>query len=123
MIHRLIHETPGLHGIEAKCIRHDFRRWLRVQYVSIESDWEGGMPDRLLSQESGFLLATTAASPLLRWVTAGLMAVLACIFVFAAAFANVPLARSDGFIPFIQATMFITELVTAVLLYTQFAIL
>lgn len=81
------------------------------------------MPGQEASRESGFWLATTAATPLLRWATSILMVGLFAIFLFAAVYANLPLARSDGFIPFIQATMFITELVTAILLFTQFAIL
>lgn len=42
-------------------------------------------------------------------------------FVVAVAFANVPLVQIDGFIPFIHAAVFITELVTAISLYANYA--
>jgi signal transduction histidine kinase len=81
------------------------------------------MPIRELSQEAGFSVATEPATPLLRKVTLAVMAALLSIFLAAVFFANVPMAQSEGFIPFIQAAMIMGEIVTAVLLYTQFAIL
>jgi signal transduction histidine kinase len=54
-----------------------------------------------------------------------LAVVLALLLVFAAMapFASVQLPRENGFIPTVQAIIFVTELITAVLLYNQFAIL
>jgi signal transduction histidine kinase len=81
------------------------------------------MPVRDPLQESEFWLASTPASLRVRRLKLVAMAVLFSIFLVAFVFANVPIAQSDGFIPFIQGTMVITELITAVLLYTQFATL
>src|SRR4051812_9995971 len=75
------------------------------------------------SQESGFWLATTPATMLQRRLSLAAMAVLFVLFVPSVLFANILVAPSDGFIPFIQAMMFVTELATAVLLYTQFVAL
>src|SRR4029079_16888115 len=81
------------------------------------------MPIPELSQETGFSVATEPATPLLRKVTLAVMAALLLIFLAAVFFAEVRMPESDGFIPFIQAAMIMGELVTAILLYTQFAIL
>ena len=53
-----------------------------------------------------------------------LAVVLMMLLVFAAMapFASVQLARQDGFIPAIEAIIFVTELITAVLLFSQFAV-
>jgi signal transduction histidine kinase len=71
---------------------------------------------------SGFWLATAPVTRPQQQITVAVMAALFSIFVIAIIFANVPMASSSGFIPFIQAMMFLTEIITAVLLYTQFAI-
>jgi signal transduction histidine kinase len=80
------------------------------------------MAAREISQEPGFWLATTPASALLRRLTLAVMAILLLIFVAVVRLADVPVAESHGFIPFIQAMMFVTELVTAILLYAQFSL-
>jgi hypothetical protein len=72
--------------------------------------------------ESGAWLATTPATVVQRRLTLAAIVALLLIFVAVVAFSNVPLLQSDGFIPFIQGTMFVTELATAVLLYAQFAL-
>jgi hypothetical protein len=72
--------------------------------------------------ESGAWLATTPATVVQRRLTLAAIVALLLIFVAVVAFSNVPLLQSDGFIPFIQGTMFVTELATAVLLYAHFAL-
>jgi signal transduction histidine kinase len=79
------------------------------------------MPAREVSQEPGLWLATTPATSLLRRLTLAAMIVMLLIFAAVMPFAREPLPENDGFIPFSGATMFVTELVTAVLLYTQFS--
>src|SRR5262245_32069605 len=51
------------------------------------------------------------------------MGVLLLAFVASVSFANIPLPPSNGFIPYIQATMFVTDLITAILLFAKFLIL
>ena len=72
--------------------------------------------------EAGFWLATIEASPQLRQRTLIMMGLLLVAFVAAASFAPVRLVESDGFIPIVQAIIFITDLITAVLLFKQFAL-
>jgi signal transduction histidine kinase len=56
-------------------------------------------------------------------VAVAVVLMLVLMFAAMAPFASVQLAREDGFIPTVQAIIFVTELVTAVLLFNQFAIL
>ena len=76
-----------------------------------------------LSDRPGIWLATTPASLHQRRFTLATMAVLLFAFLIGLSLANVPLPRSNGFIPFIQAMMFVTDLITAIFLFTQFSIL
>jgi len=73
--------------------------------------------------DRGIWLATSPANAFQRQLTLATMAVLFLAFVAAVSFANVPLPASNGFIPYIQATMFVCDLITAILLFTQFSIL
>jgi signal transduction histidine kinase len=75
------------------------------------------------SDTAGIWLATTPANLIQRRVTLAAMAILLLAFLAAASFANVPLESNNGFVPYIQATMFFGNLITAVLLFTKFSIL
>jgi len=72
---------------------------------------------------AGIWLATTPPSLLQRRLTLASMGLLLLAFVASASFANIPLPPSNGFIPYIQATMFVTDLITAILLFAKFLIL
>jgi signal transduction histidine kinase len=75
------------------------------------------------SDTAGIWLATTPANAFHRRLTLALMAALFLAFLMAASFANVSFPSSNGFIPYIQGTMFVAELITAALLFTKFSIL
>ena len=75
------------------------------------------------SDTAGIWLATKPASLIQRRLTLAAMAVLLLAFLAATSFVNVPFASNGGFIPSIQATMFFGNLITAVLLFTNFSIL
>jgi hypothetical protein len=75
------------------------------------------------SDTAGIWLATTPANLNQRRLTLAVMGVLLLAFLAAASFANVPFAPNNGFIPYIQATMFFGDLITAVLLFATFSIL
>ena len=81
------------------------------------------MSDSDVSDVAGIWLATTPPSLLQRRLTLAAMGVLLLAFVASVSFANIPLPPSNGFIPYIQATMFVTDLITAILLFTQLSIL
>jgi signal transduction histidine kinase/CheY-like chemotaxis protein len=66
-------------------------------------------------------LSRTAAGVTERRVALGVIAFSAITFVMIAPFARVHLPKSDAFIPLYQSALFITDLVTAVLLFGQFA--
>jgi signal transduction histidine kinase len=72
--------------------------------------------------EAGFWLAAIPATSLQRQRTLIIMALLLVAFVAAAVFAPVRLVEGDGFIPVVQAVIFVTDLVTAILLFTQFSL-
>src|SRR5688572_5957814 len=74
------------------------------------------------SDVSGAWVATAPASAMHRRVTFAAMILLLLAFAAAATFAKVPLPASSGFVPFIQAMVFLADLVTAILLFTQTAI-
>jgi signal transduction histidine kinase len=71
----------------------------------------------------GIWLATTLASLHQRRFTLAAMGVLFFAFLAGLSLVHVPLPRSNGFIPFIQAMMFVTDFVTAIFLFNQFSIL
>jgi signal transduction histidine kinase len=75
------------------------------------------------SDTVGIWLATTPANGFQRRLTLALMAALFLAFLGAVSFANVSFPSSNAFIPYIQGTMFVAELITAVLLFTKFSIL
>jgi polar amino acid transport system substrate-binding protein len=68
-------------------------------------------------------LATLPATTQQRRRTFAVVAVLFAAFFAVAPFAKVRLPEGDGFIPFVQAVIVVTDLTTAVLLFTQFSLL
>jgi signal transduction histidine kinase len=69
------------------------------------------------------LLATIPATPRQRRRTLGAVAALLVAFGAAAPFAAIRLWESDGFIPAVQTVIVVTDLITAVLLFTQFTLI
>jgi hypothetical protein len=68
------------------------------------------------------LLATLPPTELQRRLALATAAVLLVTFVLAAPFAAAPLPRFDAFIPSLEVTIFVTDLITAVLLFAQYSI-
>jgi signal transduction histidine kinase len=73
--------------------------------------------------QPGVWLATLPATAQQRRRTFAAVAVLFAALFAVAPFAKVPLPEGDGFIPFVQAVIVVTDLTTAVLLFTQFSLL
>lgn len=76
--------------------------------------------------ESGqpqIFLSTMPAGPGQRRIALGIVLVLLVAFVATAPFATTPLRRSDAFIPAYETALSVEDLITAALLYAQFAIL
>ena len=76
-----------------------------------------------LDRDSPVFLSTVPPGPRQRWFAAIVAAISAMVFVALAPFARIPLAQVWAFIPVYQSTIVITDLITAVLLFGQFAIL
>jgi len=68
-------------------------------------------------------LSTEAAGPGEKKLVWGVVAVSALVFAAAVPFARIPLARVPAFIPTYESALMITDFVTALLLYGQFAVL
>ena len=75
-----------------------------------------------VSDEPKFLLATQPPTLQQRRLALAVAAVLLAAFGLTAPFAAVPLPRFDAFIPSLAATIFVTDLITAVLLFAQYSI-
>jgi signal transduction histidine kinase len=73
--------------------------------------------------EPGAWLATLPATAQQRRRAFAAVAVLFALLLAAAPFARVRLPEGDGFIPFVQAVIVITDLIAAALLFTQFSLL
>ncbi len=69
------------------------------------------------------LLSTAPASAVDRRLAVAVVTVSTLLFVCAVPFAKTPLARVDAFIPIYQSALVITDLITAVLLFSQFSIM
>jgi PAS domain S-box-containing protein len=68
------------------------------------------------------VIATMAASARHRKVSIGVVIVLAVIVAVTIPFANIQLARVDAFVPVIQTVMCVADLLTALLLFAQYAV-
>src|SRR5215475_8131487 len=68
------------------------------------------------------VIATMPASVQQRKVAFGALAVLAAIVVVTFPFAGIQLARVEGFVPSVQTVMYVANLLTAVLLFVQYAV-
>jgi signal transduction histidine kinase len=75
-----------------------------------------------MSDQPDFLLATLPPTSAQRRSAIAVVAVLVVAFGAAAPFATQQLAQIDGFIPTIEGIFFVTDLITAILLFSQFSI-
>ena len=73
--------------------------------------------------EFEFSVATMPPSRLQKRWAFGVVVILVLVYAAMAPVASIQLARENGFIPTVQAIIFVTDLATAVLLFNQFAIL
>lgn len=88
--------------------------------ASTESLPPSGVPQ---PAEQALLLSTSRAKPRDRRIALGVVTVSVLAFVASVPFAQVPMARLVGFVPFYQSALITNDLITAVLLFGQFKIL
>jgi signal transduction histidine kinase len=74
------------------------------------------------STQLGTWLVNLPATPRQRWSALAITAVLLAEFAILAPYAGRQLPRLDAFIPALEATVFVTDLITSVLLYALFSI-
>ncbi len=79
------------------------------------------MSERKARDEFEYSLATLPPTPRQRLFALVVIVAMLAAFGVVAAFANLPLPRFDSFIPATMGIVFVTDLVTAVLLFGQFA--
>ena len=75
----------------------------------------------VISEEPKFLLATSPPTMMQRRLALGVTATLLLIFALTAPFATIQLPRIDAFIPILQILFFVNDLITAVMLFSQFS--
>ena len=68
------------------------------------------------------VIATMPASARQHKIAFGALGVLAVVVIVTLPFASIQLARVEGFIPGIQTVMYVADLLTAVLLFAQYAV-
>lgn len=71
--------------------------------------------------ESSVSLATLPPTPAERQLALAVAAILLVIFAVTVPFASTPLPEIDAFIPAVQSSIIVTDLITAVLLFAQFS--
>jgi signal transduction histidine kinase len=76
----------------------------------------------VLSDPGMMGLASMPPTSRQRWLAIAVVAALLVAFGVTAPFAETPLSRLDAFIPSIEVAIFVTDLITAVLLFAQFSI-
>jgi Membrane-associated sensor, integral membrane domain len=72
--------------------------------------------------EPAIWLSAIPANSLQRRTTLAVLGVLLAAFVIAVPFASTPMPQSNGFIPVIQTIIIFADLITALLLFTQFSL-
>ncbi|MFZ0355351.1 MAG: ATP-binding protein [Pseudolabrys sp.] len=78
------------------------------------------MPELAAKEQFEYSIATSPATPWHRRLAFAVIVVSLVAYGAAAPFATIPLPRIDSFIPTMMAIVFVTDLVTALLLYGQF---
>jgi signal transduction histidine kinase len=72
--------------------------------------------------DAGLWLLDLSPTPRQSWSAIAVTAIVLIGFAIAAPFAKEPLAQLNAFFPWLDAVVFVTDLITAVLLYAQFSI-
>jgi signal transduction histidine kinase len=79
------------------------------------------LAERAAKDQFEYSVATSPATPWHRRLASAVLVVCLVAYGAAASFASIPLPRIDSFIPTLMAIVFVTDLVTAVLLFGQFS--
>lgn len=79
------------------------------------------MAERAVKDQFEYSVATSPATPWHRRLAFAVLVVCLVAYGAAAWFVNIPLPRIDSFVPTVMAITFVTDLVTAVLLFGQFS--
>lgn len=79
------------------------------------------MAERAVRDEFDYSLETLPPTPRHRRLVFAVVVVTLTAYGAVAPFANIPLPRIDGIIPTMASIIFVTDLVTAVLLFAQFS--
>ncbi len=82
---------------------------------------EAGLAERAARDQFDYSMATSPATPSQRRSAFAVIVVSLVAYAAVAPFASIPLPRIDSFIPTMMAVVFVTDLVTAVLLFGQFS--
>lgn len=97
------------------------------EFASFAADAESltspPQPGVLHPAEQALLLSTSRAKPKDRRIALAVVTASVLAFLVSVPFAQVPMARLVGFVPFYQSALITNDLVTAVLLFGQFKIL
>src|SRR5262245_26707457 len=84
---------------------------------------EHHLAEHLAPDEFEYSIAATPPTRLQKRWAFGVIGTLLLVFTALVPFASIQLARENGFIPAVQAIIFVADLATAVLLFNHFAIL
>src|ERR1700716_175439 len=80
--------------------------------------------DTFVPEEQHFILSSLSPGRAQKWLAfAVVLALLVAFLVTAGPLSTIELARIDAFVPLYATAMFVTDLMTAVLLFAQFSIL
>lgn len=91
--------------------------------LSVDPGHPVTVPDvKDVADELQVSIAAEASTPEQRRLTGAVIVVIVLGFLLTLAFALHPLPRSDGFVPAVQSIMFAFDLLTAILLFGQFAV-
>jgi len=102
--------------------RPDPERILSAHMIgSVTSSLGGSVAERAARDEFEYSVETLPPTPRHRRLAFAVVVLTLAAYGAVAPFAKIPLPRIDGFIPTILAIVFVTDLVTAVLLFAQFS--
>ena len=93
----------------------------RTSCDTLRSPREAGLAERAAKDQFEYSIATLPPTPRQRQFAFVVVVVTLAAFGAAIPFADMPLQRFDSFIPTMMAIVFVTDLVTAVLLFGQFS--
>ena len=96
-----------------------------VRFMNIRVDsrnlWEADLAKRAAQVEFDFSVATAPSTARHRQLAFAVVVVMLAAYGVVVLFSDTPLPRIDSFTPTVMAIVFVTDLVTAVLLFSQFS--